>query len=522
MRVLPSGSPLVRPDSASVSVLSWNVLMPNSRDGWWLYKYYPPSVPTEATRWDARRELLSEAICSSKADIVCLQECSPLSFASDFKFLFEAGYTAAIHGKGRMRPATFWRSDRLRLCAPDGARLAPDENANEEDVPTSQEADRGKEVAVAEIDQEEAASLAELERKRPGVLQGDRTITCSFRILNPDGSDLADCPPLWVTNCHLTAGPEARRRLRQVHEALEAIRKARDNAGVGKAPKGSSKAVVPGAASGSPNAACIVCGDMNSQGSSAVQELLVAGEVLPSFRESGDETERNQEHNEVTSKPKRQTLGKFANAYADVGVDNAQRYASVDGNNTERDVHTSPPPTIYSAALAPAMETEEDGSLSEALTEALTECFFLMSGGLDEMSSEATREWLIKINGSPDRGSESRSAAACRAANGKDSLSLDDFLTVYKSELAQGKYWGIEADLRVMRGVGLWIPGSPPFCATFDQLYYMTSEMALHSVLEPIDGERLASLRAGITWLPNEWAPSDHLPIGAVFTLTNA
>ena len=34
-----------------------------------------------------------------------------------------------------------------------------------------------------------------------------------------------------------------------------------------------------------------VCGDFNSQGRSAVAELLEAGEVLPGFRESGDPTE---------------------------------------------------------------------------------------------------------------------------------------------------------------------------------------------------------------------------------------
>ena len=37
------------------------------------------------------------------------------------------------------------------------------------------------------------------------------------------------------------------------------------------------------------------CGDFNSQGASAVRQLLTQGQVLPEFRESGDPTERAQE-----------------------------------------------------------------------------------------------------------------------------------------------------------------------------------------------------------------------------------
>ena len=42
------------------------------------------------------------------------------------------------------------------------------------------------------------------------------------------------------------------------------------------------------------------CGDFNSQGSSAVRQLLTAGHVLPEFRESGDPTEKGQEGAEPT------------------------------------------------------------------------------------------------------------------------------------------------------------------------------------------------------------------------------
>ena len=43
----------------------------------------------------------------------------------------------------------------------------------------------------------------------------------------------------------------------------------------------------------------LVCGDFNSQGHSAVRELLTVGEVGPDFREGGDPTERGQIYNRV-------------------------------------------------------------------------------------------------------------------------------------------------------------------------------------------------------------------------------
>eukprot|EP00962_Isochrysis_galbana_P024178 scaffold7391_cov95-Isochrysis_galbana.AAC.2 len=608
---LPAGSALARPCPRSVSILSWNVLLPNSRDGWWLYKYYPPGVPAAATRWEARRELLEQTIGASQADIVCLQECSALSFASDFAFLFAAGYSAALHGKGRMRPATFWRSDRLRLCGADGAELPPADEPHGEEAPAAVGAAEHA-VGGGPGDPSEAALVARFEAKRPGVLHGDRTLTTSFRVRGEDGADVPGCPPLWVTNCHLTAGPEARRRLRQVHEALDAIRKAREVAAINRAAEAAAinkaagaaamstaseaeamnragaaaistaseaetvcrareavavgrtrdTAVVftaqanaaagrEGAATGGgaagrltrgqvaggsvpSRAAAVVCGDMNSQGRSAVRELLETGLVWPSFRESGDPTESEQV--EVTSRARRQEIGRFACAYAGGaaptgalagaqvgGQEGGGAGGGDDGGGGDEGGEAAPPPvlpppTMYAASLSAAMRSP-DGSMSPALVSALTECFETLSAGGASLDCAATDAWLRMINGSPDRGSESRAAAACRAENGSDLLSLHDFLTVYQAELDQGKYWGVEHDVRMMRGVGMWVEGSTPFTATFDQLYYTAGALRLRGVLEPVSAQRRAALLAGSTWLPNEWAPSDHLPIGAVLTL---
>jgi hypothetical protein len=62
------GFPLLMTSSAnaeSLSVMSYNVLLPNSVDGWWNYKMYLPPLSKEQTyisSWDFRRDLLKERI----------------------------------------------------------------------------------------------------------------------------------------------------------------------------------------------------------------------------------------------------------------------------------------------------------------------------------------------------------------------------------------------------------------------------------------------------------------------------
>jgi hypothetical protein len=52
--------------AAGLSVLSYNVLLPNSVDGWWTYKMYlPPLVSEEEKRvasWEYRRDLIQERL----------------------------------------------------------------------------------------------------------------------------------------------------------------------------------------------------------------------------------------------------------------------------------------------------------------------------------------------------------------------------------------------------------------------------------------------------------------------------
>ena len=82
---------------SSISVLSYNVLLPNSADGWWCYKMYSPRlrvpVTEEETSWPHRRGLLRTAIAEADADVVCVQETNAVSFQEDFAFMAELGYT---------------------------------------------------------------------------------------------------------------------------------------------------------------------------------------------------------------------------------------------------------------------------------------------------------------------------------------------------------------------------------------------------------------------------------------------
>ena len=153
---------------------------------------YGPNVPAEATAWPHRQALLRERIVGSGADIVALQETSPESFESDWAFMAEAGYDCALLSKGRMRPATFWKRARWALCGADGEPVAVAADA-----------------AAAEGEKAEGKA----EKGADGVLHGDRTLTTILRPLGAGGAPVAQ--PVWVINCHLTAGPEARRRLRQ-------------------------------------------------------------------------------------------------------------------------------------------------------------------------------------------------------------------------------------------------------------------------------------------------------------------
>jgi len=262
-------------NTKGLTILTWNVLLPNSVDGWWLYKYYGPGVPDAATAWEARQALMKERLLAADPDVICLQETSDKSFASDFAFLRDAGYDCAIMSKGRMRPATFWKRKRLELCCADGSLpepVAPPPDVSSPATPSladvplpsfiessftckvtyeawvkktrdmaakavAQAAEATDNAGKAPAASAEEMALSQMtavttDAVRGGavVLNGDRILTTMLRhVQAPDDTAAAPPPPppppVFVLNCHLSAGSEARRRLRQVTDALDAVRK---------------------------------------------------------------------------------------------------------------------------------------------------------------------------------------------------------------------------------------------------------------------------------------------------------
>jgi hypothetical protein len=105
----------------NITILSYNILLPNSVDGWWVYKMYSyrHAIPAEKTSWEIRKSLLRQEIATANCDVVCFQEVSAESFASDFSFMEELGYDQSeVYKRGRFRPATFWKGSRVEAVAP--------------------------------------------------------------------------------------------------------------------------------------------------------------------------------------------------------------------------------------------------------------------------------------------------------------------------------------------------------------------------------------------------------------------
>ena len=144
--------------------------------------YSPPVEDPKIASWEYRRELLQERIRAVDPAVVCLQEVSPLSFEEDFEFMAELGFDGKeMFKKGRFRPATFWKTSQCQLAAP--------------------------------------------------AVHKDRTLCTAFVVPDNDvdtSSDttLSSSTPKkhwYVLNCHLQAGPQAPRRVRQINEGVRSV-----------------------------------------------------------------------------------------------------------------------------------------------------------------------------------------------------------------------------------------------------------------------------------------------------------
>ena len=138
--------------------------------------YYPP-LPEELqyqSSWEYRSDLLKKRIEVVNADVVCFQEVSPKSFKQDFLFMKELGYDGVeLFKKGRFRPATFWKTSYCELAVPS--------------------------------------------------VHKDRCLITAFRV-NSSNDDEGSTQQNWyVCNCHLQAGNQGPRRVRQMNEAVRGV-----------------------------------------------------------------------------------------------------------------------------------------------------------------------------------------------------------------------------------------------------------------------------------------------------------
>lgn len=399
--------------------------------------YSPPLSADQQyiSSWESRRERLKDRIRLINADIVCLQEVSPTSFADDFSFMESLGYDECeLFKKGRFRPATFWKSTKCQLTT--------------------------------------------------AAVHKDRTLLTTFMIKGDD----SDSAPWHVLNCHLQAGKQGNRRLRQIVEGIKAV--------VTLSKKLKSDHRTP---------RLVVCGDFNGGPECGAVRFLEDGFVDDVFREDGDAV--------TTSK---KTLP-FDTPLVDVVAS----------------VNREPPPTLVVPEFIKSMVKDDldNPKLSDGMVERLSRIYgkFATNNGI--MNTQDVEAWLIAINGRVGRGSEFREAATqmgfvhvpVSSTNEEHSsddnlkysfqlpqdgvLTLDGFLAIYLKELEHGKFWGIAHDLAVLNEP---LPDIGTFTARYDRMYFSVA-------LEPIAVLDTICTEA----CPNEVEPSDHLPVAASFVRSN-
>ncbi|CAM9882516.1 unnamed protein product, partial [Hapterophycus canaliculatus] len=482
-------------------------------------------------------------------------------------------YDCVLHSKFRFRSATFFKTSRLELACEKhkdrvlltGLRTLPRVTAADTQTPPSPPPPPpSPPISPTAIPAATAAAAApaateatreSLEGAAKGSSDSDR------------GSDsISDGRLVMVVNCHLTGGPVPERRMRQVFDGLDTARKeaakllaaaqARNSkgnkksggggGGGGGGKKGGKEAASATAGAPAPGTSVpvVVCGDFNSNGRTAVWELLTAGLLEASYRERGyPETV-------ITSKDKRQGFGPFGDVYEEAYG------GEVHQGGTVLDIGgvgggTGPPPTFLVPLLHPHFLGEDGEGISARLQVALSEVFNALVAvhgknhvaGNDEdggasaatataaaaaadgkkssgdaektpfLPREGVEAWLMKINRAVGRGSEFRAAEAIMGPGPGGGLTLEDFYSIYAKELRDGKFWGVAHDLHAL---GVELPGGMPwvgpYAARFDRVFYSKATLEGIGALEPLCEEQM-ELVVGGDCLPNSWHPSDHLGV---------
>mmetsp|Transcript_56687 Transcript_56687/g.111961 ORF Transcript_56687/g.111961 Transcript_56687/m.111961 type:complete len:652 (-) Transcript_56687:310-2265(-) len=578
--------------SKEFSVLSWNILLPNSKDNWWNHKMYAPSVPMAKRGWAHRRALIREKLLVSGADVICIQEADGDTFDEDFTFMAEAGYHHCLHKKFRFRCATFYKADKFVV-----------------------------------LDQQ--------------VAHKDRTLVTTIQTIGENPRNLN------VINCHLSGGAAPERRLRQIYEALEQVRKWRAKAVAQLLSQQNSNRPSPRNIQRAEenlklleDAGTIVCGDFNSDGNTGVRQLLVEQSVDPGWREpqypdvpltskrkesdrafvdaaelayganvcdgdygedptpgsrpatyvvpdlasllllpvSGETIMRTQFGKQV-AKRLAETLGLYhfsksevVRAFESIDIDSNDLidqdevqgllesvYSATHGRQPTEDDTQKFYGDFYSSnsgtqvglsreqlaerlmALQQELEGGSEGAelveiRSEADAQRMVDRFSPeLKAGLDKVfdfysdSGEALTEdevskFLVKVNGKLGRGGTSRSSAAIflkkRGSSEADVLTRQEWYGMFARELGEGKWWQVVYDLEVC-GVHLRPKQGGKgghYQGWLDYVYFDSLMLTCTGLQDALTSREMSLVYNDGDVFPNEWHPSDHLPVAALLS----
>lgn len=469
-----------------------------------MYSNQTQDVPMEETLWSYRRQLIQQEVATANCDVVCMQEVCSDSFEQDFEFMKSLDYDQCeLYKKGRFRPATFWKSSKVELAAE--------------------------------------------------PLHRDRILITPFKRkaveLGSSGTAVQDI--YWIVNCHLRAAGKGEnlgaRRLRQVHDCTESIRKAHMKLRGIKPGSTKSKQVqldydIPVVMVGDMNVDGYLEKERNNEHCSSLDAFLLTGSISSNFIEYGME---------VTDKERSHPFGKMVDAYAEqyllegnrlppptMVVENLYGVLTYDHHSTEKEENKV------------GVNEEEEHPMSQLTLHLLKNIFndFASISLCNDdgeatkfMSSEDVKRWLLLINKQIGRGSEFRAAAKLMVpiaqvqansntkmksenvatnqseVEGGDNidegslsivdghvLSWDGFLQIYQEEIAAGKIWSLSHDIKVC---GYSLPASDKkFTARYDRAYVAGADV-------------LAVRDTGgcvVDCLPNKEHASDHLPIMVV------
>lgn len=448
--------------------------MPNSGpeqggDGWWIFKNYAPQASMECRSWTRRQHMLREQIQRANADIVCLQELVDCSFKADWDFMEKLGYANyALFRKGRFRPATFWRPS-LELA---GDIIHKDR------------------VLVTPL------------RRVPGASADTSTSAAPSSI---------DCRPIiFVVNCHLKAMNDPDRRLRQVHEAVDACRKQliKAKARAGNARKREKSQSEPAME------VVIVCGDFNCEfvvpTNAKSEGVAHVNEAVFDYLLGGQSATRS-------GKVKKNGVGLFQDVYAD---------------NPRPTLIAPPLIGLLTSPKQPNSQPNEDkfDNLTPKILDNLAQIFRQLAtsrtaGGETVMSRKDVDAYITRVNLQTGRGSEYRCALSLlerRAQSQTEAgqaadpphLTLSDFVHIYREEVTDGKYWGVRHDLFVLgQGVEEELTHMQPFQARYDYCFVSRHVRCNATLTFAHDKEGLQG------FIPNEVQPSDHTPVGVELCL---